>query len=42
MHCHLLITGADKRKALERAATLPEAEAPVRVVLPFATIHWAP
>ncbi len=42
MHCHLLITGAQKRQALERAATLPEAEAPVRVALPHATIHWAP
>lgn len=42
MHCHVLITGAQKRAALERAASLPEAEAPVRIVLPHATIHWAP
>jgi len=42
MHCHLLITGAEKRQAVERAASLSEAEAPVRVVLPYATIHWAP
>ncbi|KQB14097.1 6-phosphogluconolactonase [Rhodobacter capsulatus] len=42
MHCHLLITGAEKRAALERAARLPETEAPVRIVLSNATIHWAP
>lgn len=42
MHCHILITGAEKRAALDRAAHLPEADAPVRVVLPHATIHWAP
>ncbi|SOC00044.1 6-phosphogluconolactonase [Rhodobacter maris] len=42
MHCHLLITGAQKRSALERAGTLPEIEAPVRTVLSHATIHWAP
>ncbi|MFD2174147.1 6-phosphogluconolactonase [Rhodobacter lacus] len=42
MHCHLLITGAQKRTALERAGTLPEIEAPVRTVLSHATIHWAP
>lgn len=42
MHCHLLITGAQKRSALERAGTLPEIKAPVRTVLAHATIHWAP
>ncbi|WP_444460275.1 6-phosphogluconolactonase [Rhodobacter capsulatus] len=42
MHCHLLITGAEKRAAVERAASLPETEAPVRIVLSNATIHWAP
>lgn len=42
MHCHLLITGAEKRAALERAASLSETEAPVRIVLSNATIHWAP
>lgn len=41
MHIHILITGAEKRAALTRAATLPEAEAPVRAVLKNATIHWA-
>ena len=38
---HILITGADKRAALERALTLPPLEAPVRVVLDNATVHWA-
>ena len=38
---HILITGSDKRAAIERAAKLPEAEAPVRIVLNEATIHWA-
>ena len=41
MHTHILITGADKRAAIERAAKLPETQAPVRVVLADATIHWA-
>lgn len=38
---HILITGAEKRAAIERAATLPALEAPVRVVLDNATVHWA-
>ncbi len=41
MTCHILITGADKRAALERAQALPVAKAPVRAVLPNATVHWA-
>jgi 6-phosphogluconolactonase len=41
MNIHILITGAEKRSALERAATLPATEAPVRAVLDNATIHWA-
>lgn len=41
LHTHILITGPEKRAALERAAKLPEAQAPVRVVLADATIHWA-
>jgi 6-phosphogluconolactonase len=40
-HIHILITGAEKRAALERALTLPPELAPVRVVLDQATIHWA-
>ena len=38
---HILITGAEKRAALERALTLSPEEAPVRVVLDNATVHWA-
>lgn len=42
MHTHVLITGAEKREALERAAHLPPQEAPVRAVLGQASVHWAP
>lgn len=42
MCCHLVITGAEKRAALERAQNLPASEAPVRAVLANATVHWAP
>jgi 6-phosphogluconolactonase len=38
---HLLITGQEKRDALERAMTLTPMEAPVRAVLDNATVHWA-
>jgi len=41
MSTHILITGSEKRAALERAATLSASEAPVSVVLGNATIHWA-
>ena len=40
-HTHILITGAEKRAALERARTLSPVEAPVRAVLDTATVHWA-
>jgi 6-phosphogluconolactonase len=40
-HIHLLITGPEKRAALERAMTLTPMEAPVRAVLDNATVHWA-
>lgn len=38
---HLVITGADKRAALERARDLPPQEAPVAAILDDATVHWA-
>lgn len=38
---HVLITGTDKRDALDRAASLPESQAPIQTVLPRATIHWS-
>lgn len=42
MSCHVLITGAAKRAALERAVDLDPREAPIATVLSHATIHWAP
>jgi 6-phosphogluconolactonase len=38
---HILITGQEKRDALDRAMTLTPMEAPVRAVLDNATVHWA-
>jgi 6-phosphogluconolactonase len=40
-HAHVLITGAEKRAALEKAMTLPPHQAPIRAVLDTATVHWA-
>jgi len=40
-HIHILITGAEKRAALEAARGLPPLQAPVRAVLDNATVHWA-
>ncbi|WP_415183097.1 6-phosphogluconolactonase [Phaeovulum sp.] len=41
MHVHVLITGDEKREAIDRAAKLSPNEAPIRIVLDHATIHWA-
>lgn len=41
MSLHLVITGQDKRDALERALTLPPEEAPVAAILNEAEVHWA-
>ncbi|MFN3823516.1 MAG: 6-phosphogluconolactonase [Pseudorhodobacter sp.] len=41
MHTHILITGAEKREAIESAAGLSPAEAPVGAFLGNATVHWA-
>ncbi|GGL79819.1 6-phosphogluconolactonase [Wenxinia marina] len=38
---HIVITGADKREALEKARRLTPEEAPVAAVLKGATVHWA-
>lgn len=38
---HLLIAGAEKRAAFDRAQTLPPEDAPVRAVLADTTVHWA-
>lgn len=39
-HTHVLIRGAEKREALERAMQLSPLDAPIRVVLDTATVHW--
>jgi 6-phosphogluconolactonase len=41
MNTHVLITGPEKRAALERAQSLPPEEAPIRAFLDLATVHWA-
>ncbi len=41
MAVQVLITGAEKREALEQARTLSPTEAPISLVLNQATIHWA-
>ena len=41
MSRHIVITGAEKRAALERAQGLPEEEAPIKSVLAGSTVHWA-
>lgn len=38
---HVLITGPEKREALDRAMTLTPMDAPVRAILENATVHWA-
>lgn len=40
-HKHILIFGADKRRALDDSQSLPLEEAPVRSVSDGAEIHWA-
>lgn len=41
MRRHIVITGPQKRDALERARTLSPEEAPVAAVLRGAIVHWA-
>lgn len=41
MSKHLLIVGAEKREALERAARLAPDEAPIRAVWRDLDVHWA-
>jgi 6-phosphogluconolactonase len=41
MSTHIVITGAEKRAAVERAGHLPVEQAPVRCVLGHAKVHWA-
>lgn len=39
---HIVITGAEKREALEQAQSLPPEQAPVAAILAGTTVHWAP
>ncbi len=39
---HVLITGPEKRAALDRARNLPPLEAPIAALLGQASVHWAP
>lgn len=39
--CHLVILGAEKRDALERAQGLPPREAPIAALLDRCHVHWA-
>ena len=41
MSTHVVITGAEKRAALDRALKLPPEEAPIAAILRGATVHWA-
>ncbi len=41
MAIHVVITGPEKRAAIERAESLPVTEAPIACVLGQATVHWA-
>lgn len=39
---HILITGAEKREALEKASKLQPLEAPISAFLRGSQVHWAP
>jgi len=41
MTTHVVITGSEKREALEQARKLKPADAPIATVLRNATVHWA-
>jgi 6-phosphogluconolactonase len=41
LRVHVLITGAEKRAALERARKLPPEQAPIAALLDHAQVHWA-
>ena len=42
MHLHIVIIGAAKRDALERARGQDALIAPITALLDDATVHWAP
>ena len=39
---HLVIYGEAKKKALDKALSLPPEQAPIQAVLSEMTVHWAP
>jgi 6-phosphogluconolactonase len=41
LRVHVLIAGAEKRDALERARKLPPEQAPIAALLDHAQVHWA-
>ncbi|WP_339109496.1 6-phosphogluconolactonase [Thioclava sp. GXIMD4216] len=41
MHTHVLITGEEKKRAIEAAQNLPVEQAPIKCILHNATVHWA-
>lgn len=41
LHLHVLITGPEKREALERAQKMDPIDAPIRAFLDNAVVHWA-
>lgn len=41
IHTHLMITGPEKREALERARQLSPLEAPIKAFFNDLTVHWA-
>ena len=41
MTTHIVIKGEEKRAALERVQSLTDHDAPVKIVLPNAIVHWA-
>lgn len=41
LRVHVLISGAEKRDALERARKLPPEQAPIAAMLDHAQVHWA-
>jgi len=42
INMHIVITGARKRRAVERARQMKPTDAPVSCLLDAATVHWAP
>ena len=42
INTHVVITGAKKRRAVERARQMKPLDAPIATVLGAATVHWAP